>query len=297
MIGIESAIHTVPRDRQWRPYGPGLLPVLPGTETYDWMSQHIHDTRTGAPPSVEHVWNVRRSSGLHDAAWRILLLMAFTGHNLQWDILDAEQDRYPFTDEQMQGQQAVRQKNALHLLRVTGCIEHMRTRIGSVHCVWLRLTTQAHGLLAEAGVEAVESDWDRMVARHDPQQTQARHTRHCLAAARLARGRGWQARLMPSEQPQVDIRLTPPGGGDPIYAECEARAPRRAVRRVRKWERMHALQGICAVVATRPDALADLAREVRLHHRLPVLGTDLETLIESSDPAYWNINDRTPEVP
>ena len=272
-------------------HGKGLLPVLPGEELQDWIDKHIHETRSGAPPAVERVWGVRRTSEAHATAWRIVLVMARTGQNLQWDILDAEQDRLPFTDRQAHGHQANRQNNALRILRIQHCIERSQTRIGDVHCVWLRLTARVREWLAESGIDAVESDWDRMLAHHDPQGRQTRHTVHCLAAARLARGRGWEARLIPTEQPHVDLRLTPPDGGS-IYVECEARAPSRTVRRIHKWQRLTRLQGFCAVVATRPQALRDLAREIRLTYRLSCAGADLETLIADPDTPFWSLDDR-----
>ena len=286
----------MPADRQWRPWGQGLLPVPPSDATYEHLEQFTFDTRSGAPPAVEKAWGVRRTSESHAAAWHILLLMAATGLNLQWDILDAEQtqDRIPFTERQIeQGARAHRQDNALRILRRHGCLERHDARIGNVRCDWLRLTPQARDLLADAGIEAVESDWDRMLAHHDPQGNQTRHTLHCLTAARLARGRGWEARLVPEEQPLVDLRLTPPGRA-PIYTECEARAPSRSVRRIRKWERLSALQGFAAVIATRPQALRDLADEIRLTYRLPCAGADLETLIARPDTLFWSTDDREP---
>ena len=284
----------VPADRQWRPWGKGLLPVLPSAATYDRLERFTFDTRSGAPLAVEEAWGVRRTSESHAAAWHILLLMALTGRNLQWDILDAEQDRMPFTERQVAlGTKAYRQDNALRILRRHDCLERHHSRIGNVRCDWLRLTQRARALLADIGIEAVESDWDRMLALHDPQGDQTRHTLHCLAAARLARGRGWEARLVPPEQPLVDLRLTPPGRA-PIYVECEARAPQRAFRRIRKWKRLAALQGYCAVIATRPQALRDLAGEIRLAYRLPCAGADLETLIAHPDSPFWSTDDREP---
>ena len=285
---------TLPQDRQWRPHGKGLLPVLPDDDIYAWIEQHTFDTRSGAPPAVERFWGLRRTSESHATAWHILLLMAATGLNLQWDILDAEQDRMPFTARQVaQGAKAPRQDNALRILRRQDCLDGHHTRTGNVHCVWLRLTARARDLLADVGIEAVESDWDRMLPHHDPQGNQTRHTVHCLTAARLARGRGWEARLAPEEQPLVDLRLTPPGRA-PIYVECEARAPSRSVRRIRKWERLSALQGFAAVIATRPQGLRDLADEIRLTYRLPCAGADLETLIASPESNFWSTDDREP---
>ena len=284
----------VPRGRQWRPVGTGLLPVLPDDDVHAWIEARTYDTRTGAPLAVEASWAVGRTSASHATAWRILLVMAATGLNLQWDILDAEQDRMPFTARQIaRGVQSRCQENALRVLHIQHCLERHHTRIGRVHCVWLRLTQRARDLLADVGVEAVESDWDRMLALHDPQGNQTRHTLHCLAAARLARGRGWEARLVPPEQPLVDLRLTPPDRG-PIYVECEARAPQRAFRRIRKWERLARLQGFAAVIATRPQALRDLAGEIRLAYRLPCAGADLETLITDPDSPFWSTDDREP---
>ncbi len=282
----------LPRDRRWRPHGQGLLPVLPDEALYERMERFVFDTYTGAPPAVEAAWGVGRVSEKQAAVWRILLVMAHTGLNLQWDILDAEQDLWPFTDRQAEGKQAWRQKNALGLLHNTHqYIERTRCRIGNVHCVWLRLTVRARALLAEAGVEAVESDWDRMRAHHDPHGVQDGHSIHCMMAARLARGRGWDAMLMPDEQPAIDLRLWPPDG-DPIYVECEARAPQRTVRRLRKWRRLSRLQGFCAVVATRRPALEDLAGEIRLAYRFPCVGADLRTLIQDPNVLFWQVDDR-----
>ncbi|MXX22042.1 MAG: hypothetical protein F4Z93_02750 [Rhodospirillales bacterium] len=283
----------VPVDRQWRPYGPGLRAAgLPDDADIEWFDDHTHETNCGAPPGVEKAWSVVRASEKHAVAWRILLVMARMGHNLLWDILDAEQDEQPFTKEQLQrGHQAERQANALRLLRVYGCLERTTSRVGRTLCVWVRLTERARAWLAEAGVEPVASDWDRMIQYHDPQEKQKRHMLHCLAAARLARGRGWETELMPREQPKVDLRITPPGQ-DPIYVKCESRKPTRVHRRVHKWRRLRNVQGFAAVIATRPQACDFLANEIRLHYRLPCLGTDLETLIQDPDVPFWQVDDR-----
>ena len=274
------------------PWGKGLLPVRPADGDYDRMERFVFDTRSGAPRELEDAWGVRRTSESHAAAWRIMLVMAVTGQNLLWDILDAEQDREPFTDSQLaDGRQAPRQKHGLRVLYVHGYIERARILVNGTHCVWLRLTGRARAQLAGFGIEPIASDWDRMERYHDPNGNQIHHTLHCLLAARLARGRGWEARLMPDEQPQIDLRLTPPGC-DPVFVECEARKPSRAVRRLRKWERLSALQGYCAVIATRPRALQDLAREIRLVYRRPCVGADLETLIEDPDAGFWSLDDR-----
>ena len=297
----EPARAGVPRDHQWRPYGRGLLPVLPDDRAFAWIENHTFDTRTGAPPGVEDEWNVGRASELHATAWRILLIMFRTGLNLQWDILDAEQDRVEFEEPQVKrGTQAYRQGNALRFLRKTGdYFEQERTRVGRTSCVWMWLTDEARALLDyEAGLsdfDWVESDWDRLRELHDPHGIQRCHNLLCLLAARLARGRGFKAELIPemsADQPQVDLQLTPPDGGEPIYVECESRAPQRYVRRQRKWERLTATQGYCAVITDRPEALEYLSREIRLAYRKPCVGTDLETLIQDPNVPFWPVDDR-----
>ena len=290
--GLWGSAPTLPPNRQWRPYGKGLLPVRPDESTYARMDRFVFDTYCGAPREIEQRWGVRRASEQHATAWRILLLMALTGQHLLWDILDAEQDELPFTERQLEhGQQSWRQKHGLGVLYVHGYVERARIRVSGTHCIWLRLTKRARELLAGTGVEVVESDWDRMRTHHDPHGHQTGHTLHCLLAARLARGRGWEAQLMPEEQLHVDLRLTPPNA-QPIYVECEDRKPSRAVRRVRKWERLSALQGYCAVVARNPRGLRDLAREIRLIYRRPCVGADLATLIEAPHTDFWSLDDR-----
>ena len=286
----------LPRNRQWRPWGKGLLPVLPSDATYDHAERFVFDSYCGAPEEIEKKWGVRRTSESHAAAWRILLVMALTGQHLLWDILDAEQDLQPFTERQLRtANQAWRQKHGLGILSIHHLVSRARReRINGVLCTWLRLNERGRNLLKDVGVEPVESDWDRMDSYHDPQERQLGHTLHCLMAARLARGRGWEAVLMPEEQPQVDLRLTPPGDGEPIYVECEARAPQRVIRRWRKWARLRAAQDYAYVIARNPRALADLCREIGLVHRIAHAGTDLETLIIDPAAGWFQIDNRPP---
>lgn len=297
----------LPVDRQWRRYGKGLLPLRPDPELEAWIEQELYEeTKSGAPARVEIAWDVRRPSEAHETAWRMLLIMARTGWNLQWDILDAEQGEGPMTERQfLEGHQAPRQVNGLRVLRGNRgrapggedrapCVEVHKTRLAGVHATWLRINDLGRELLGFADIEPVESDWDRMERLHDPKGRQLRHTMQCLLAARLARGRGWQAELMPAEQPQIDLRLTPPGA-EPIYVEVEARAPQRRFRRERKWQRLGRLQGFCAVITTRPRALLDLEREVHLTHRKRFVGTDLETLAQDPDIDFWLFDDRNPK--
>ncbi len=150
-----------------------------------------------------------------------------------------------------------------------------------------RLSEQGKAFCFRLGWRAAESDWDRLIARHEGLRF-PEHTAAVLLFAVHARRRGYRVSVVPdTEGPYApDIRLLRSGEQTDVEVELGAK------ERPAKWRNMAAVQGFVALCAATPNARQRLTADCRAAG-IGGKAADLQTLKEipldavSPDTPLW----------
>jgi hypothetical protein len=142
----------------------------------------------------------------------------------------------------------------------------------------VRLSQQGKELCQSLGWPAGESDWERLIARHEGERFE-QHTLGVLAFGVHARARGWQVQVMPEVGgPAVpDVCITK--GEQRHYVEVELGDREKE----NKWRNLAGLQGHVALCAGTVRQRAQLVSDCRVM-KMSGLAADLETLVPQRFP-------------
>lgn len=155
----------------------------------------------------------------------------------------------------------------------------------------VRLSPEAKERLRQVGLEAVESEWERIERLHrgDVVQQQ-KHTAALCAFAWQARRRGWSTQVCPTlDDPFAEPDILLCRGDERVYVEVQRRGGSSYNHnRMAKWSNLARIQGFVAVCLMTPEALHYTQRELSsLHHRRMLL-TDLHTLRYAEPRELWS---------
>jgi hypothetical protein len=153
----------------------------------------------------------------------------------------------------------------------------------------VHLTAQGRARLADCGVTAVLSEWERLEATHVVRgATSAHHTAAVCLLLHHARMRGYETNACPEpagyHRREPDALVTQDGVR--YYVEVQRRGGERWRKR-RKWRRLGELDGHAAICALTPAAAARLAQEAQIAGLAAGYLTDLATLATQSPPSLW----------
>lgn len=163
----------------------------------------------------------------------------------------------------------------------------------------VRLTDAGWDRLAQVGVNAIESEWDTILARHSGDATrQLPHTASLITFLYHARRHGYSSEPCPilphAGRAQPDALITDTHGS--LYVEVQGRGG-EIWRRRQKWANQVALQGQVALCAETPSAALRLAREAQQAGIRHGQATDLRSLAQSQMTGLWTLRWRSPYMP
>lgn len=241
-----------------------------------------------AIPAVLHpllsVAQMQRQSSVEQARvwleYRLLALLALTGWSLRWALTEWEAGQRGIGAKSGSIKRAVR--------RLEACAWQRRTirTVGTYSLV--RLSPEAKERLRQVGLEAGESEWERIERLHRGDTTlQQKHTAALCAFAWQARRRGWSTQVCPTlDDPFAEPDILLRRGDERIYVEVQRRGG-GSYNRMAKWSNLARIQGFVAVCLMTPEALHYTQRELSgLHHRRMLL-TDLHTLRYAEPRELW----------
>lgn len=149
--------------------------------------------------------------------------------------------------------------------------------IPGIHLVAIRLTERGKAYCESAGMEIVESEWERLLRLHSG-DSQPRHTGAVLAFAFGARLRGWKVEVLPRVSfPKFYPDLRVSKGEERHYVEVEL-----GTRKEAKWQLAQRAQGYVALCARSPESREALIEECA-DEQIYGWATDLRTLYETRD--------------
>lgn len=159
----------------------------------------------------------------------------------------------------------------------------------------VRLTERGAGLLQEAGVAVVESEWERAErahawrgdAGHQDVQGMTPHTAAICAFLHHARRRGYTTQACPTPEGV-------PAAPDAVVVRCGLalhvevqRHGGDAHRKAQKWRNLERLQGFVAICAATPAWAIRLARQAQEGGVARGVATDLGTLAGRAPASLW----------
>lgn len=172
-----------------------------------------------------------------------------------------------------------------------GLVTVVRGKFGRFPYDILILTADGKAYVAELGVPAVTSEWERLVEQHHG----TRYLTHNLAVllfAYQARKRGWGVEVLPEPpKPYLKPDVLVTKDGQRVFVEVEVlRHPRKQRGGadntwLRKWINQHRVQGYVAVCTLTPARMAGIVTALKPH--FPGLATDLMTLLKHPDCELW----------
>jgi hypothetical protein len=212
--------------------------------------------------------------------YRLLASLALSGWSLRYALMEAEAHNLGLVVRSGSLTRA-----CTHLAQA-GLWETTTVRLAAAVSL-VRLTPLGRALLAQVGLDVVESDWERVERLHRGARAGQRvHTAALCAFAYHARKRGYAVSLCPPPVGPAEPDVLLNQDGQAIYVEVQGRGG-SVWRRAEKWRAIGALPGEFAICALTPQQALRYAQEARRVRAVPSLATDLTTLHRCNPLSLW----------
>ena len=212
--------------------------------------------------------------------YRLLASLALSGWSLRYALVEAEAHNLGLV---VRSGSLTR---ACSNLAKAGLWETATARLSAAVSL-VRLTSLGRALLAQVGLDVVESDWERVERLHRGASAGQRvHTAALCAFAYHARKRGYAVTLCPPPVGPAEPDVLLSQGERSIYVEVQGRGG-SVWRRAEKWRAIGALPGEFAICALTPQQAQRYVQEARRVRVIPSLVTDLTTLHRCQPLSLW----------